>query len=98
MASLVASATAAISDQMVLTDDTVSAPLVASQPSLADLMTIDPSISIFYSYARETELSARFSTVRDGLRTTVLAPKNRAVMALARKPLVFLFRLVTLDN
>lgn len=58
--------------------------LNAGQPSLADLLTIESSVSIFFSYARETEFSARFSD--EGAKTTVLAPKNKAVIALARKP------------
>ncbi|KAF5344457.1 hypothetical protein D9757_013927 [Collybiopsis confluens] len=66
-------------------------------PSLADLLTIEPSVSIFYSYARELALSALFSeepsqfsqqswahSVQGGL--TLLVPTNKAVMALARKP------------
>ncbi|KAG6873067.1 hypothetical protein C0995_003375 [Termitomyces sp. Mi166 len=61
-----------------------SAPPIHLKPTLADLLTIEPSASIFYSYARELGLSARFSDERDGL--TVFAPTNKAVMALARKP------------
>jgi hypothetical protein len=55
-----------------------------SQPTLADLLTIEPSASIFYSYARELELSARFAD--DSVRYTLFVPTNKAVMALARKP------------
>ena len=36
-------------------------PLVTPQPTLADLLTIEPSASIFYSYARELELSSILS-------------------------------------
>ena len=32
-------------------------PLTTSQPTLADFLTIEPSASIFYSYARELQLS-----------------------------------------
>ncbi|KAJ8076704.1 hypothetical protein AAF712_000331 [Marasmius tenuissimus] len=53
-------------------------------PTLADLLTIDSSTSIFYSYARELELSKLLNEESAGL--TLLAPTNKAVMALARKP------------
>ncbi|KIM82228.1 hypothetical protein PILCRDRAFT_820609 [Piloderma croceum F 1598] len=56
-----------------------------NQPSLADLLTIEPSASIFYSYARELELSSQFSTTDEG-KWTLLVPTNKAVMALSRKP------------
>ncbi|KAG6891632.1 hypothetical protein C0992_001317 [Termitomyces sp. T32_za158] len=59
-------------------------PLIHAKPTLTDLLTIEPSASIFYSYARELELSARFADERE--RLTVFAPTNKAVMALARKP------------
>ncbi|THH19705.1 hypothetical protein EUX98_g8724 [Antrodiella citrinella] len=53
-------------------------------PSLADLLTIETSASIFYSYAREVELSQMFGDSRSN--STVLVPTNKAVMALSRKP------------
>jgi hypothetical protein len=56
-----------------------------TQPSLADLLTIESSASIFYSYARELELSSQFSETA-GTKWTLLVPTNRAVMALSRKP------------
>jgi hypothetical protein len=59
-------------------------PMTPYQPSLADLLTIESSTSIFYSYARETELSERFGN--DEVMSTLLVPTNKAVMALARKP------------
>jgi len=58
-----------------------------SQPSLADLLTIEPTASIFYSYARELELSSQFGTSDEG-KWTLLVPTNKAVMALSRKPWV----------
>nr|GAT53721.1 predicted protein [Mycena chlorophos] len=54
------------------------------QPTIADLLTIESSASIFYSYARELTLSNAFSDT--GSQLTVFAPSNKAVMALARKP------------
>lgn len=59
-------------------------PLRNAQPTVADLLTIEPSASIFYSYARELELSTQFSDVE--ARNTLFVPTNKAVMALARKP------------
>ncbi|KAF8588371.1 hypothetical protein K439DRAFT_1613626 [Ramaria rubella] len=53
-------------------------------PTLADLLTVEGRASIFYSYARETDMSARF--VEQGEGTTVFVPTNKAVQALARKP------------
>ncbi|KAF8902211.1 hypothetical protein CPB84DRAFT_1679000 [Gymnopilus junonius] len=62
----------------------VYVPQTTSKPTLADLLTIEPSASIFYSYARELELSSVFSD--QGARLTIFAPTNKAIMALARKP------------
>lgn len=61
-------------------------PLTTTAPNLADLLTIQNSVSIFYSYAREIQLSEIF--VRAGASNTLLVPTNPAVMALARKPCV----------
>ena len=61
-------------------------PQTTPQPTLADLLTIEPSASIFYSYARELELSSRLSD--HDAKFTVFVPTNKAVMALARKPSV----------
>jgi len=55
-----------------------------AQPTLADLLTIDQSVSIFYSYARELELSKMFND--DTIKSTIFVPTNKAVMALTRKP------------
>lgn len=54
------------------------------KPLLSDILTIQNSASIFYSYARETDTGKLLS--KDGARITVFAPTNKAVMALARKP------------
>ncbi|TCD71133.1 hypothetical protein EIP91_012081 [Steccherinum ochraceum] len=61
-----------------------TAPLTTPVPSLADLLTIEPSASIFYTYAREVELSELFADSEGN--NTVLVPTNKAVMALSRKP------------
>lgn len=61
--------------------DTVETPI---RTTLSDLLTIEHSASIFFSYARETQLSSRFED-RD-VALTLLVPTNKAVMALARKP------------
>lgn len=59
-------------------------PQTNAKPTLADLLTIEPSASIFYTYARELELSKTFADTSPHL--TLLVPTNKAVMALARKP------------
>ncbi|KAH9950948.1 hypothetical protein B0H21DRAFT_818782 [Amylocystis lapponica] len=82
--------TSAFSDeQMVLPGSSdaseVYTPLThADKPTLADLLTIEPSASIFYSYARENELSQLFGN--EASSNTLLVPTNKAIMALARKP------------
>jgi len=60
------------------------APLTHTRPTLADLLTIEPSASIYYSYARDTELSKEFNATDQYL--TLLVPTNKAVMAQPRKP------------
>lgn len=59
-------------------------PQTTVKPTLADLLTIEPSASIFYSYARELELSSILSDTSAKL--TIFVPTNKAVMGLARKP------------
>ena len=87
-------AAASMSEQMVLPspNDNPREPFVpvtySEKPCLADLLTIESSASIFYSYARETELSKLF-TDKDA-HTTLLVPTNKAVIALPRKPYVLL--------
>ena len=61
-------------------------PLITPQPTLADLLTIEPSASIFYSYARELELSSIFS--EPSAKVSLFVPTNKAIMALSRKPWV----------
>jgi hypothetical protein len=55
----------------------------SSEPTLADLLTLEPTASIFFSYARELKLG---SILNENAQITVLVPTNKAVMALARKP------------
>ena len=79
---------ASTDDQIVMNSGPGQAdytPQTTSQPTLADLLTIEPSASIFYSYARELELSSMFSDPR--ARVSLLVPTNKAIMALSRKPL-----------
>ncbi|KDR85948.1 hypothetical protein GALMADRAFT_53972 [Galerina marginata CBS 339.88] len=64
--------------------DGVYVPQTTLQPTLADLLTIEPSASIFYSYARELEMSSMLSD--QSVKVTLFVPTNKAVMALARKP------------
>ncbi|KAH9829439.1 uncharacterized protein C8Q71DRAFT_790200 [Rhodofomes roseus] len=68
----------------ILDESAPYTPQTNSQPTLADLLTIESSASIYYSYARETELSTLFGD--ESAHLTLLVPTNKAVMALARKP------------
>ena len=52
--------------------------------TLADLLTIEPSASIFYDYARGVDLGNKLNDKSSMV--TVLVPMNKAVMKLARKP------------
>lgn len=70
-------------EQMVLPNQPGSS-LGSAEPTLADLLTIESSASIFFSYARELKLGNILSEKHPEI--TVLVPTNKAVMALARKP------------
>ncbi|SRR6266851_4645066 len=78
--------TVAAADQIVLPNVPmdVNRPSSDGRPTLFDLLTIEPRTSIFFSYARELELSRLFVNVDSNI--TLLVPTNKAVMALARKP------------
>lgn len=65
----------------ILADNSIR---VSMSPDLADLLTIHNEASIFYSYARETQMSKLFDDEHKA--TTLLVPTNSAVMALPRKP------------
>ncbi|KAF8204129.1 hypothetical protein BJ912DRAFT_1018707 [Pholiota molesta] len=81
------SAVASTEEQIVMNpapDAPEYVPQTTSKPTLADLLTIEPSASIFYSYARELELSSLLSD--ENVKATVFVPTNKAVMALSRKP------------
>ncbi|KIJ53670.1 hypothetical protein M422DRAFT_25491 [Sphaerobolus stellatus SS14] len=54
-------------------------------PTLADLLTVETRGSIFYTYARQTEISESWSQP-NSKPITIFMPTNKAVMALARKP------------
>jgi hypothetical protein len=75
-------------------DGRPDSPFTSSQPTLADLLTIETSASIYYSYARETDLASMFSS--GSVWFTMLVPTNKAVMALARKPWVFMMHCIVL--
>jgi len=76
----------AAADQIVLPNAPMDAnrPLSNARPTLFDLLTIESRSSIFFSYARELQLSRMFVDMDSNL--TLLVPTNKAVMALARKP------------
>ena len=84
-----AAAAMASKEQTVLAPDNL-ADFVrpeGSLPRLAELLTLEGRASIFYSYARETSMSALFTqSMGEGEGTTVFVPTNKAVQALARKP------------
>ena len=72
-------------DQVVMSSsEEPFVPQTHARPTLHDLLTIESSASIFFSYARETDISARFQDADAAL--TLLVPTNRAVMALPKKP------------
>ncbi|KAF8836694.1 hypothetical protein BDN67DRAFT_936447 [Paxillus ammoniavirescens] len=64
--------------------DSPFTPLTSNQPTLSDLLTIESSASIYFSYARETMFSKEFG--EEDQQLTLLVPTNKAVMALGRKP------------
>jgi len=64
--------------------DSTYVPERQDKPTLADLLTIQNSASIFYSYARELELSKGLSD--KDVKITLFVPTNKAVMSLNRKP------------
>lgn len=77
---------AAAADQIVFPHTPMGNNQPASnvRPTLFDLLTIESGSSIFFSYARELELSRLF--VDADAKLTLLVPTNKAVMALAKKP------------
>lgn len=83
---------ASLSEQTVMSNSEIfnDEPLRhTGNPSLADLLTLQSRVSIFYSYARETEYSALLSDDSPSGQTngiSLFVPTNKAVMALARKP------------
>ena len=77
---------AAAADQIILPAVPMdpNRPTSSVRPTLFDFLTIEPGTSIFFSYARELELSRLFVNTESNL--TLLVPTNKAVMALTRKP------------
>lgn len=68
----------------IMTDSTFINP---NGPSLSDLLTIQQSASIFYDYLREIpDVVDRLTDTSGNLMSTVFVPKNKAVVALPRKP------------
>ena len=59
-------------------------PVSRPPQTLADLLTIEPSASIFYDYARGIELGSKLNDKSSMI--TVFVPRNKAIMELARKP------------
>ncbi|KAG8736654.1 hypothetical protein FRC10_009062 [Ceratobasidium sp. 414] len=67
-----------------MTDSTFVNP---AGPTLADVLTLEQSSSIFYAYLRDLpEVVARLTDVGGVVQSTLFVPRNRAVVGLARKP------------
>lgn len=64
--------------------DEVQIDLPHSTQTLADFLTIEPSASIFYDYARRISLGNKLGDKSSMV--TVLVPNNKAIMKLAQKP------------
>ncbi|KAH8825782.1 hypothetical protein DL96DRAFT_1609838 [Flagelloscypha sp. PMI_526] len=62
----------------------ITPPSSSTLPTLADLLTLSSQTSIFFDYARELSLSKILADNTKSI--TVLAPVNKAVIALPRKP------------
>jgi len=75
-------ASALFNEQTVMGE--AQANLSHSTQTLADFLTIEPSASIFYDYARGIDLGNRLSD--ESSMITVLVPMNKAIMKLAKKP------------
>lgn len=73
----------ALADEQIVIGQTQTA-LSHSTQTLADLLTIEPSASIFYDYARGVGLDNKLNDKSSMI--TVLVPRNKAVMELAKKP------------
>ena len=73
---------ALVSDQTVMGQ--AQTAVSHSTQTLADLLTIEPSASIFYDYARGISLGNKLNDKSSTI--TVLVPMNKAVMKLAKKP------------
>ncbi|KAH7101371.1 hypothetical protein BKA62DRAFT_618931 [Auriculariales sp. MPI-PUGE-AT-0066] len=71
-------------DQVVL-DRPAGSMRTTVLPSLSDILTVQSKLSIFHSYLREVrDIHQRVSG--SGSNSTLLAPTNKAVMQLPRKP------------
>ena len=77
-----------IATAVVENDDFGNRPGPGGQhlPTLADLLTLENSASIFFSYARETAETSQVLTQPNEPGLTVLVPTNKAIMALSHKP------------
>ena len=73
---------ALVSEQTVM--DQGQTPVSHPAQTLADLLTIEPSAAIFYDYARRISLGNKLNDKSSMI--TVLVPRNKAIMKLAKKP------------
>lgn len=75
-------ASAFVDEQTAMGEDQTNASHCGQ--TLADFLTIEPSASIFYDYARGVNLGNELNDKSSMI--TVLVPINKAVMKLAKKP------------
>ncbi|KAH7338666.1 hypothetical protein B0J17DRAFT_657998 [Rhizoctonia solani] len=71
----------------IMADTTIPSLTNPNGPTLADLLTIQQSSSIFYDYLREIpDVVDRLTDTSGNVMSTVFVPKNKAVVTLPRKP------------
>ncbi|QRW08962.1 FAS1 domain-containing protein [Ceratobasidium sp. AG-Ba] len=72
-----------LSPPIIMTDTFVN----PAGPTLADLLTLQQSSSIFYDYLRDLpDVVNRLTDSSGNVQSTVFVPRNKAVVQLARKP------------
>ncbi|CAE6411946.1 unnamed protein product [Rhizoctonia solani] len=71
----------------IMSDTNIPSLANPNGPTLADVLTIQQSSSIFYDYLREIpDIVDRLTDTSGNVMTTVFVPRNKAVITLPRKP------------
>ncbi|CAE6437005.1 unnamed protein product [Rhizoctonia solani] len=71
----------------IMADTDVPSLTHPNGPTLADLLTIQQSSSIFYDYLREIpDIVDRLTDTSGNVMSTAFVPKNKAIITLPRKP------------